>query len=174
MFKRALRAVFLALAWIFRPFVRLFAWWLTVNLGRGGRAVLLPDSMAIFFAFLIYGMALPYFNLWRYVPWAVAALLVSPFALSCAVWALDREVRVVRLFLGVPYWIHRVPRDAVLELFEAWEDPSPSGIAFESKGYRDPLHLGTSRSAGALYEQVGSMLDALECYVRPRRPMKRS
>lgn len=86
-------------------------------------------------------------------------VLVSPICLLNLVQIKNSEVRVFRLIFFIPYWIHRVPRNARFDLYEAFEDSAPTGVAFEASSYgADPLHLGTARSAEPLYAHLGKLL----------------
>jgi len=159
-----LRPFFASLGRIVRPVVRLFTWWLPIKLGRFGEAVVLPDSMAILGAVVLLAwlsaIVAPLSFFWLYLPLLGPALLVSPFVLTSVLWVSREEVRVVRFFFVIPYWVHRVPHDAEFAEYWAWEDPAPSGVAFTSRsrtGYE--LHLGTTTSAAPLYKHIAAVLE---------------
>jgi hypothetical protein len=98
-------------------------------------------------------------HLWSHIFIYCVALLLSPFMFLAVLGVNGNDVKVVRLFALVPYWVHRVPSKAKFELYEAWEDPAPTGVAFEASAYgADPLHLGTSLSAAPLFAYVGELL----------------
>jgi hypothetical protein len=98
---------------------------------------------------------------WSHLPVFWSALVLLPGMLTNLVVIRGPEVSVVRIVGCVPYWRHRVPGDARFDLFEAWEDPAPTGVAFEARSYgADPLHLGTGTSARALYEHIGTALSS--------------
>ncbi len=159
MFKRAVRGLLLGIWWPFRPLMRLFCWWTPLSVGPLRNAALLPDSMAIFLSIGGGVWVLPYFG-WVYASVYCVAVLLSPVALLNLVLVRESEVFVFRLVAFVPYWRHRIPADAKFDLYEAWEDPAPTGVAFEAKSYgADPLHLGTSRSAEALFSYLGGLLE---------------
>jgi hypothetical protein len=158
------RQVGAILSRVFLPVRRLYSWWLPLNLGRLGEVVFLADSTALMATVVVPAVLTP-FVLWMffaelYLPLLVLAALWCPFVLNAAVWIGRGEVRVVRLFVIVPYWVQRVPGDATFEPYQAWEDPEPEGVAFDAKVYRgDPLHLGTATSAEGLYECISGILE---------------
>jgi hypothetical protein len=159
-----LRSFLAGVGRILRPAVRLFSWWLPLRLGRFGEAVLLPDPMAILGAVVVLAWlsasVAPLSFFWLYLPLLGPALLVSPFALTAVLWVSRKEVRVVRFFVVIPYWVHRVPHQAEFAEFWALEDPAPSGVAFTSRsrtGYE--LHLGTTPSAAGLYHHIAAVLE---------------
>jgi hypothetical protein len=137
-----------------------FCWWMPLNVGPIRNAVLLPDSMVIFMGAAIVAMFVPYLvwaNIWIYS----VVVLLSPGFLLTLVLVRERDVFVFRLIAFIPYWRHRIPADAIFSLYEAWEDPAPSGVAFEAESYgANPLHLGTSRSARPLFSYIGSLLES--------------
>jgi hypothetical protein len=159
MIRTALRRTLLALGRVFRPTVRLYSWWFSLRLGRFGEAVVLPDSMAIFISLCVATFLLPY-AMGLYFTLFIPFLLLSPFFLTAVVWVGRDDVRVVRVLLILPYWIHRVSVDATFDLFQAWEDRVPSGVVFEWRSLsRTQLHLGTATSASALYAHISAVLE---------------
>jgi hypothetical protein len=155
--KRALQSFFFAIGRLFAPVLRLYGWCVPFRFGPIRNAVLLPDSMAVLMAMVsgiciwpIFGLAFPQSLL--------VALVLIPGVLLMLVRVKDGEVSVLRLVGFIPYWRHRIPGEAKFSLYEAWEDPAPTGVAFEARSYRTPLHLGTTRSARTLFERVGNLL----------------
>lgn len=161
---------------ILRPVLDQFSWWRPFRLGRFGEAVLLPDSMAVFFvcfasllvaspvmASLCISMLVgrqPVSIVWFYVvPVLVPAVLASPFVLTAVLWVSREEVRLVRFFVVIPYWFHRVPHDAELEL------PMDDGaLAFTSRSrirWDDRLFAFITRSHGRYELQVGTFTSAV-------------
>jgi hypothetical protein len=148
----------------FRPVARMYSWWCPFRLGRLGEAVLLPDPMAILGAVVVLAwlsaIVSPLSFFWLYLPLLGPALVVSPFVLTAVLWVSREEVRLIRFFFVIPYWVHRVPDDAQFGEFWALEDPAPSGVAFTSRssiGYE--LHLGTSTSALRLCRHISDLLE---------------
>jgi hypothetical protein len=148
----------------FRPVARLFSWWHPLRLGRFGEAVLPPDPMAALGAVVLLAwlsaIVAPLSFFWLYLPLLGPALLVSPFVMTAVLWASREEVRLVRFFVVIPYWVHRVPHDAEFAEFWALEDPAPSGLAFTSRsriGYE--LLLGTTMSAARLHRHISDVLE---------------
>jgi hypothetical protein len=169
---------------ILRPVLSQFSWWRPFRLGRFGEAVLLPDSIAIFnvvllplvlascflilvCASLLAGQPFPVF--WRYLLLLlVPTVLASPFVLTAVLWVSREEVRLVRFFIVIPYWAHRVPHDAE---FAGPIDDGP--LAFTSRSRiplvdrlyfclsRSPyeLQLGTTTSAVGLYHHISKALE---------------
>ncbi|MES2902399.1 MAG: hypothetical protein V4723_21910 [Pseudomonadota bacterium] len=90
---------------------------------------------------------------WLYFP----LLLASPFVFLVAILVEGQEVKIVRMFGPIPYWIHKVPARAKFDLYEAWEDPAPSGVGFGIDP-SNPIHLGTTASARPLFRHVGDIL----------------
>ncbi|WP_210283262.1 hypothetical protein [Massilia sp. Dwa41.01b] len=95
---------------------------------------------------------------WKAILGYCAALLLSPFFLLTVLLIRGEQVRVLRMFAVLPYWIHSIPVEAQFELYEAWEDPAPTGVAFGSLA-TDFLHLGTAASADPLYRHVSGLLE---------------
>lgn len=154
---------------ILRPVLDQFSWWRPFSLGRFGEAVILPDSMAVFAVALaslvmatmeplclsvLVGQPVPSF--WLYLlPLLLPAVLVSPFGLTAVLWVSREDVRLIRFFVVIPYWVHRVPHDAELPLW-GFED----GMAFESPSR--PLYelqLGTPTSALHLSHHIAAVLE---------------
>jgi hypothetical protein len=97
---------------------------------------------------------------WFYVvPVLVPAVLASPFVLTAVLWVSREEVRLVRFFVVIPYWFHRVPHDAELEL------PMDDGaLAFTSRSrirWDDRLFAFITRSHGRYELQVGTFTSAV-------------
>lgn len=160
--KQSLRRLLLGIAAICRPLRYLADWWLPIRSGPLRNSVVIPDSMAIFFV-AIGGIWLPpYVGIsWSYVTLYLVALLFSPAVLLTLVRVGGNGVCVYRLVAFIPYWWHQIPHDAKFDLYQAWEDPAPTGVAFEARSYgADPLHLGTSGSAESLFAYLGSLLVA--------------
>jgi hypothetical protein len=87
------------------------------------------------------------------------ALVVLPFTLLSLVRIRNGEVLELKLFLFIPYWLTRVPPGSEFDLYEAWEDPAPTGVAFTFNKPNDKyLHLGTSGNATALLHTIGEIL----------------
>jgi hypothetical protein len=141
---------------IFRPVARLFSWWLPLRLGRFGEAVILPDSTGIFGAFVVSAwlsaiVGGPFFYFWLFL--LGPAVLVSPFVLTAVLWVSRGKVYLVRVFVVIPYWVHRVPHEA--ELTWPWEEvgfTSPSRPGYD-------LALGTATSAAGLYHHISAVLE---------------
>jgi hypothetical protein len=154
---------------VLRPVLDQFSWWRPFRLGRFGEAIFLPDSTAIFVVCLLFliaassAMALSCISIlgsqpsyfWLYLlPLLVPAVLVSPFALTAVLWVSPKEVRLVRVFTLIPYWIHRVPRDAEFK----WELDYPVGFTSRSRAAYE-LQLGTPASASPLYHHICQVLE---------------
>jgi hypothetical protein len=166
-----LRPFFAAIGRILRPVLRPFSSWRPFSLGRFGEAVLLPDSTAIFFLGLV-SLAMtsivmtsasisifvgqqPVTSSFLYLPLGVLAVLASPFVLTAVLWVSGEEVRLVRFFVVIPYWVHRVPHDAELPLW-GFED----GMAFTSRSRAlYELQLGTPTSALHLSHHIAAVLE---------------
>jgi len=151
-----LRAFLLQLGRGLRPLISLFCWWWPFGY-RKNAIVLLPDSTAIFMVAFGGLSLLPYLS-WNFFWLYCLTLLVSPFVFLAALLIQESEVKVVRLFGPMPYWIHKIPAEAKFDLYEAWEDPAPSGVSFGSSA-ANTLHLGTTASAEPLYRYIGEILE---------------
>jgi hypothetical protein len=157
---------------IVRPVLHLFSWWHPFRLGRFGEAVLLPDSMANFCVAMTWvvaasgAMALVWLSmltgqplslLWLYLALlglGMPAVLVSPFLLTAVLWVSHEDVRLVRFFAVIPYWVHRLPRDA--EFTRDLDYP----VGFTSRSRRGyDLQLGTPTSASPLYHHISQVLE---------------
>jgi hypothetical protein len=166
-----LRPFFADLGGILRPVLRPFSSWRPFSLGRFGEAVLLPDSMAIFgvcLASLVMTSIVmtsvsistlmgqqPVTSSFLYLPLGALAVLASPFVLTAVLWVSREEVRLIRFFVVIPYWVHRVPHDAELPLW-GFED----GIAFKSPSRAlYELQLGTPTSALRLSHHIAAVLE---------------
>jgi hypothetical protein len=166
-----LRPFFAGVGRILRPVLRPFSAWRPFSLGRFGEAVLLPDSMAIFVVCLaslamtsivmtagsisvLVGQQ-PVTSSFLYLPLGVLAVLASPFFLTAVLWVSREEVRLVRFFVVIPYWVHPLPHDAELALW-GFED----GMAFKSRSRRlYELQLGTPTSALQLSHHIAAILE---------------
>ena len=166
-----LRPFFAGLGRILRPVLRPFSSWRPFGLGRFGDAVLLPNSMAIFVVCLaslamtsivmtsasisvLVGQQ-PVTSSFLYLPLRALAVLASPFVLTAVLWVTREEVRLVRFFVVIPYWVHRVPHDAELALW-GFED----GMAIRSRSRRFyELQLGTPTSALQLSHHIVGVLE---------------
>jgi hypothetical protein len=167
------KLVFVDLTPFVRPVLPLFSWWRPFRLGRFGEAVLLPDSMAIFAVVMTWVvgasgvMALVWLSvilasqplplLWLYLALlalGLPAMLVSPFLLTAVLWVSREDVRLVRFFAVIPYWVHRVPHDAEF----TWDLDYPVGFTSRSRFAYD-LQLGTPTSARSLYHHVSEVLE---------------
>lgn len=138
-----------------RPIGGFFCWWYPFRY-RQTFAVLLPDGMAIFTAALAGIWLIPYVGFtytWLYI----LMLLLSPFVFLTGILIQGPEVKIIRLFGPIPYWVHEVPAQAKFDLYEAWEDPAPTGVGF-GVDPSDPIHFGTTRSAEPLFRHVGEIL----------------
>ncbi len=174
---------------ILRPVLSQFSWWRPFRLGRFGEAVLLPDSTAIFVVCLVSLLvaspimaSLPISMLvgqqrasffWFYlVPLLVPAVLASPFVLTAVLWVSGEEVRLVRFFLVIPYWVHRVPHDAEFAL------PIDDGpLAFTSRSripLDDRLFAFISRSRGPYELQLGTTTSAVRLYHHISKALERT
>lgn len=157
--KQVIRLIFKPIGWLFRPILIWFGWCLTVRLSSMRAVVLMPDGMAAFFV-LFFGLYLPFIAV-KFLYAYLAAIVAASLLFMNAVWVGDKDIYVFRMVAFIPYWRHRIPSDAWFDLYEAWEDVAPTGVAFDAGSYGgEPLHLGTSRSAEKLFEQVGALLEA--------------
>ncbi len=137
---------------------RLFGWWCPLRLGRA-HIVVLPDHMSILMLALA-GFHLVAFAGWHGMLSFCGALLLSPFLCLTLVHVTRSDVRVLRCLLFVPYWIRTVPEDAWFDVYDSWDDPAPTGIAFTpAQGRGKPLHLGTTATAWPLYHHVSAILE---------------
>ncbi len=97
--------------------------------------------------------------LFRYPLQLFAAALIAPLACLSLLRVRGGEVAHVKLFFFLPYWLTKVPLGSNFELYEAWGDDRPSGVAFslppKSGEY---LHLGTWSNAEELHVSVGTAL----------------
>lgn len=159
MFKRVLRRLLLGLVWPFSLLRPLFCWWVPIRFGSIGHAVLMPDSLVIWMVFFAGVWLLPYLG-WKFIPAFCAILIVAPGVSLTLVWVSDSRVLVVRLVACIPYRWNRIPDNATFDLYEAWEDPAPTGVAFEYKSAKT-VHFGTVRSAESLYAHVGGLLESV-------------
>lgn len=150
-----LRAFLLKFGRGLRPITRLFCWWRPLRYPKIA-IVLLPDSTAIFAVAFSGSWFLPYMG-WNFVWLYCLMFLVSPFVFLATILIRGPEVKVMRLFGPLPYWIHEIPAEAKFDLYEGWEDPAPTGVALGT-GASDTLHLGTTASAEPLYRYVGEIL----------------
>lgn len=151
-----LRAFVLKLGRGLRPVASLFCWWRPFCY-RQIAGVLLPDTMTIF-TVAFGGLALLFYVGWNFVWIYCLMLLVSPFVFLATLLIQGPDVKVVRFIGPLPYWIHAIPAEAKFDLYEAWEDPAPTGVSF-AVGATDTLHLGTIASAESLYRHVGEILE---------------
>lgn len=159
--KRGVRLLGKGIAWVFRPLQTCFGWSVSWRLSATQTVVLLPDATAAFLVMLSCMWLITTFGGWQLFYAALAAVALSPCLLNAVV-VSEQGVYVFRLFAFIPYWRHSVPATATFELSEGWEDPAPTGVAFDATPYgRDPLHLGTSTSAEKLFAQVGTLLEAV-------------
>lgn len=165
------KLVFVDLTSFVRPVLPVFSWWRPFRLGRFGEAVLLPDSMAIFAVVMTWIVAASGImaSVWLSIlvgqpssfPWVYRALvglglpamLVSPFLLTAVLWVSCEDVRLVRFFAVIPYWVHRVPHDAEF----TWDLDYPVGFTSRSRFAYD-LQIGTPTSARSLYHHVSEVL----------------
>lgn len=165
------KQVFVDLRPLVRPVLPLFSWWRPFRLGRFGEAVLLPDSMAIFVVVMTWVVAASgvMASVWLSIlvgqpslfPWlylalvglGLPAMLVSPFLVMAVLWVSREDVRLVRFFAVIPYWVHRVPHDAEF----TWDLDYPVGFTSRSRFAYD-LQLGTPTSARSLYHHVSEVL----------------
>jgi hypothetical protein len=157
MFKGLARLPSRSIRLALRPLVRAYCWWFPVPIGKRGHAVVLPDSMAIFMVCVAIGLLAPFaWEQWRF---ALAFLSLAPAIFTEVVWITPGQVRVIRLFALLPYWVHEIPEDARFDLYESFDDVAPTGVAFESAAYgADPLHLGTAATALPLYHHLSLLL----------------
>lgn len=140
---------------IFRPLMIPFRWWFSHNFASGAVVFVLPDSMAIFMVF--YGIGFIGLPFWRVdIGLILAFVFLSPAVLLNFLHVKDGRVLFVRTFLCIPYWVVRIPAGSHFEQFEAWEDPAPSGVAFEYG--TTTIHLGTAHTAAALDRAIGAAL----------------
>lgn len=145
---------------VFAPFLTHFSWWYGKKRGQRACIVLVPDFTNILTAFfLACFFILPYTSL-RTLAIAAIALLFSPLILTGLLWVSAERILFIRLFCGLPYWFHRIGKDQIFTLYEAWEDPVPTGVAFESAS-KEGLHIGGVRSALPIYHFVGQTLAQL-------------
>jgi hypothetical protein len=107
---------------------------------------------------------LPFFIFSKYSVAFLAFIPLAPFMFTGLLWISPSRVRWFKLFLFIPYWVRHVPADGRFSIYEAMGDPGPSGVAFESDshlrfiptGYC--IHIGTARSAAALFLYIGTAL----------------
>lgn len=143
---------------LFAPLIACFNWWYGKKQGNNSCLVLVPDSMNIFFVFLASTYLLPYTSM-KTITFCSLALLFSPFILTGLLWVSAEKIFFLRLCCGIPYWCNWVERGQIFTLYEAWEDPAPSGVAFEDPNSdREPLHIGGVQSALPIYHFVGQTL----------------
>ena len=147
-----------ALSRLFGPVRYLYSWWKPVELDGGTSYFIMPEGIAIFIVALAPGYVLPavyFFNL----TYTISALLVSPVIFLSVLRVKEGRVSHTRLLLFLPYWITRIPGNSEFELYEAWGDSAPSGVAFtfpDKAG--EYLHLGTLSTASDLEKAIGSTL----------------
>ncbi|HEY8102344.1 MAG TPA: hypothetical protein VIF82_16520 [Burkholderiaceae bacterium] len=146
-----------ALGRIFRPITILFGWWRQFNVA-GATYFVMPDSMAIFMVLLAPVTIFPWIYL-QSIQVTIFAILISPFALLSVTKIKNDGVVHIRFLFFVPYWFTRIPRGSRFELYEAWEDPAPSGVAFELPHKSgEYLYLGTATTAVNLAAAMSTAL----------------
>jgi hypothetical protein len=153
-----------AVRYAFEPIARWFSWWRGWKSNRFGVVVVAPDNFAWLFVLMAPLPVWPAIMLSKYYLFLLLALPLYPVLFTSAVVIGSVHVRWFKCFFFIPYWTRKMPADAKFSLFEAWEDPAPSSVAFESDSRRtfgDPhfcIHFGSARSAGSLYSFIGSAL----------------
>ena len=154
----------------FRPVKKLFCWWFSFTTRGGATYFVMPDGYAIFGlllmpSFFFPGIYIEYFWL------VLVGILISPFLMLSLLRIQKGKVMHVNLFLFLPYWVKRVPEHSIFELYEAWGDPAPSGVAFTLPPNPDAyLHIGTTTTAKALEQAVGAVLRSQGWTQNPKWP----
>lgn len=149
---------------VFEPIVRWFSWWKSWRSKRLGVVVVVPDNFAWLFLMLAPLIGFPAMLASRYYLFLLPALPLYPILFTAVLSINADRVRWFKCFLFIPYWTRKIPADAKFSLYEAWEDPAPSGVAFESNSRRTfgdssyCVHFGATQSASDLYSFVGSAL----------------
>jgi hypothetical protein len=150
------------LARIGAQLARPFCWWLRVTLGKEANIFLMPDSTSIVFVFWGVGFLTPWLIdlAFRSVILSLCAVFALPFVLLSALVINKRGIIYLKLIGPVPYWFSHIPKSTQFELYESWEDASPTGVAFQLSGDKY-LHLGTSATAHALFTSIGANLERI-------------
>ena len=140
-------------SYAFRPFIQLFNWWTKFSLPNGTTFFVLPDSTAIFMIVLtpIYLFAL------LPSPIYFVALFIAPLFLSLVMINKGR-VLIIKMFICIPYWFTRIPKDSEFEIYESFGATVAEGVAFTLTTKQDYLHLGTVKTAYALEKALGETL----------------
>jgi hypothetical protein len=137
-------------------------WWQERRAGEK-HIFLVVDMEAVFTLFMLV-LNLPFFigcieHFFTTFFALLLALLMSPFILSARLCICKGRVSAWRCLLFIPYWKIRLPKPARFDLYEAYEDPAPSGVAFDAgdEAYRY-VHFGSANSAHALYAAIKAAL----------------
>ena len=131
-----------------------YSWHLTLPIGRRCTVVIVPDSAWFtIMACLVFSLFLIPAPLSIIVGF-VALVALSPLYVWQAVIAIPHRTWIVRTLFLVPCWATRVPAGAHAELYEAWEDPAPTGVGFGLR--RDWVIIGNGWNAKALLARVRS------------------
>ena len=142
----------------FKPLQKLFCWWFSFKSPFGSTYFVTPDGYAIFGLLMLPGFFFPgifFEHIWL----TIAGVLASPFFMLSLLRIREGKVVHFNLFLFAPYWVKRVPKDSKFELYEAWGDPAPTGVAFTLPPKADAyLHIGTTPTAKALEQAIGTVL----------------
>ncbi|MDX1958223.1 MAG: hypothetical protein SFU98_06600 [Leptospiraceae bacterium] len=139
-----------------------YSWWIGIKLNNYTLIIFIPDNSAIlciivFLAVFIQAIPLVIIKiLLEYFYISIPAIIFLPSVLfTITIYVSNYRILYIKQFCFFPYWIHRVPNDAELILYEAWEDERPTGVAFKSDTYEDGfLHFGTERSADGIIEFI--------------------
>lgn len=143
-----------AIGFVLRPVTWPYGLWWQFRRRDGTTFFVMPDTFALLLVMVATGTFFPPL-LWRYM-WAVPAVVfIAPFMMLSVLRIRRGEVTHFKTFLLVPYWRSRVPAGSQFDLYDAWEDPAPSGVAFTLPPCAgEYLHLGTPGNAQALYQAV--------------------
>jgi len=140
---------------------RFYSWHFSIPVGAARFAVVVYDSLAgamvagvvcmggISILLLFFGGSPVHWLLGS----ALLSLISPLFAWQIVIVSASR-VTIVRALLVVPYWVTRIPPGTEAELYEAYEDTSPSAVAY--KLGNDYVYIGNGWNAQSVLDLLRS------------------
>ena len=131
-----------------------YSWHFALPVGGRCVVVVVPDSgwftivaLFIFSYFLIPAPALMILGL-------MVAVALSPLFVWQVVVVAPRLTWIARTLFLVPCWLSQVTAEVRGELYEAWEDPAPTGVGFDLSN--DWAIVGNGWNAKTLLARISS------------------
>jgi len=142
--------------------VRRFYSWHFTHVGGARSFIVLPDNLFGILAVTVFTSSLiaALSDALQQSPWtlmlgSIAFALIAPLFAWQIVVVSSESVAIWRTLLAVPYWVTRIPAGIPHELYEAYEDTSPSSVAYR---YRDDyVHIGNGWNARALFALLSQL-----------------